>query len=157
MAIPYGSANVIAVLHQLRVGYKKSCGCLSHPPLKDYVGKKFGKLTVIEYFGKRAGMHRWKCICECGNVTIVGQTLLQSGKTKSCGCLVYLPKKDISENIFYKGFIDGTNIGKLEARINKPPIASNNSGYNGVYKNAKGLWTAQITFKKKNILSGELF
>lgn len=141
-------------LHQLQAGYVKSCGCLSHPPLKDFVGKKFGKLTVIEYAGKRAGMHRWKCICECGNETIVGQTLLQTGKTKSCGCLARLPKKDISENIFYKGFLDGTNIGMLEARMTKPPIATNTSGYNGIYKNARGLWIAQITFKKKTYYLG---
>ena len=32
-------------------------------------------------------MHRWRCRCDCGNETIVGQTPLQSGKTKSCGCL----------------------------------------------------------------------
>ena len=143
----------IAAVPQLKSGYKKSCGCLSHPPLKDYIGKKFGKLTVVEYAGKRAGMHRWKCICECGNETIVGQTLLQTGKTKSCGCLARLPKKDISENIFYKGFLDGTNIGMLEARMTKPPIATNTSGYNGVY-NARGLWRAQITFKKKTYYLG---
>ena len=50
-----------------------------------------GQLTVIEYAGKRAGMHRWKCVCDCGNETIVGQTLLQTGKTKSYGCI----QKDI--------------------------------------------------------------
>lgn len=43
----------LAATHQLLCGYKKSCGCLSHPPLKDYVGKRFGMLTVLEYAGKR--------------------------------------------------------------------------------------------------------
>ena len=45
----------LAATHQLLCGYKKSCGCLSHPPLKDYVGKRFGMLTVLEYAGKGAG------------------------------------------------------------------------------------------------------
>ena len=144
----------VASLHQLRSGYKKSCGCLSHPPLKDYVGKKFGKLTVIEYAGKRAGMHRWTCLCECGNETIVGQTLLQSGKTKSCGCLSRTRIKDLGENGNNKGFIDGTNVGMLKARITKPPILSNTSGVNGVYRNSKGSWTAQITFKNKTYYLG---
>ena len=144
----------VAVLHQLRSGYKKSCGCLSHPPLKDYVGKRFNQLTVIEYAGKRDGMHRWKCRCDCGNETIVGQTLLQSGKTKSCGCLTKKKTPNLCDNSFYKGFIEGTNIGTIEARMTKPPIASNTSGYNGVYKNANGMWTAQITFKGKTFYLG---
>ena len=146
--------NCIAVLHQLRSGYKKSCGCLSHPPLKDYVGKRFNKLTVIAYAGKRDGMQRWKCLCDCGNETTVGQTLLQSGKTKSCGCLSRSRKSDLRENPLYKGFIDGTNVGIIEARMTNSTIASNTSGYNGVYKNANGTWTAQITFKKKTYYLG---
>ena len=144
----------IAALHQLRAGYKKSCGCLSHPPLKDYVGKRFHKLTVIEYAGKKNGMHRWRCRCDCGNETVVGQTLLQSGKTKSCGCLKREKRVDPNEKPCYKGFVEGTNVGILEARMNNPPIASNTSGYNGVYKNASGLWTAQITFQGKTYYLG---
>lgn len=76
----------LAVSTQLTKGYKKSCGCLSHPPLKDFIGKRFGMLRVVEYAGKRDGLHRWKCRCDCGRDTVVGQTLLQSGKTSSCGC-----------------------------------------------------------------------
>ena len=72
---------------QLRKGYKKSCGCLSHPPLKDYVGKQFEYLTVKEYAGKWCGLHHWRCVCQCGNEVVVGQTNLQSGQTASCGCL----------------------------------------------------------------------
>ena len=144
----------VAALHQLRAGYKKSCGCLSQLTIKDYVGKRFNKLTVIEYAGKWDGMHRWKCRCDCGNETIVGQTLLQSGKTKSCGCLRIIKKADSSANPAYKGFVDGTNIGILEARMSKPPIASNTSGYNGVYLNVNGMWTAQITFKNKTYYLG---
>ena len=34
------------------------CGCLSRPPLKEFRGKRFGKLTVVEYAGKENGMHR---------------------------------------------------------------------------------------------------
>lgn len=68
---------------------------MSHPPLKEYVGKRFGRLTVTGYHGKVDGAHRWKCMCDCGNTTIVHQTLLQSGKTKSCGCLGHPPVQDI--------------------------------------------------------------
>lgn len=85
----------LAVSTQLTQGYKKSCGCLSHPPIKNYVGKRFGQLIVTKYNGKLEGAHRWECKCDCGNTTIVHQTLLQSGKTKSCGCLGHPPVQDI--------------------------------------------------------------
>lgn len=137
-----------ATSKQLLSGYKKSCGCLGHPPLKDYIGKRFGQLTVIEYAGKRAGMHRWKCLCDCGNETIVGQTLLQNGKTKSCGCI---------QRVMYKEnlkLVDGTSVAILEAGKNRL-IATNTSGYTGVYQNKKnGKWVAQITFKKKTYYLG---
>ena len=138
----------LAAVPQLKCGYKKSCGCLSHPPLKEYIGKKFGRLTVIEYSGKQAGMHRWKCVCDCGNETIVGQTLLQTGKTKSCGCF---QKEQFKERM---EFTDGTSPKVLKARMSGPPIASNTSGYNGVYKHSNGSWIAQITFKKKTYYLG---
>ena len=84
----------VTSIHLLRAGYKKSCGCLSHPPIKDYVGKRFGQLTVIEYAGKRNGMHHWKCLCSCGKEIVVGQALLQTGKTTNCGCLSRPPIND---------------------------------------------------------------
>ncbi len=129
--------------HQLTSGYTKSCGCLGHPPRKDYVGKRFGKLTVLAYEEKRAGMHRWRCICDCGNEAVVGQTLLQTGKTKSCGCV---QASIIKENM---KFIDGTSVVALE-RNKQRLYKTNTSGYTGVYQNKKtGKWSAQITFKNK--------
>lgn len=133
---------------QLTSGYKKSCGCWGHPPLKDYIGKRFHQLTVIDYAGKAGGMHRWKCRCDCGNETIVGQTLLQNGKTKSCGCL---QSSIIMENL---KLCEGTSVAILEATKRKP-ISSNQSGYTGVYQNKKtGKWVAQITFKRKTYYLG---
>ena len=144
----------IAPLNQMRSGYKKSCGCLGHPPLKDYVGKRFHQLTVLEYAGKVNGMHRWRCLCDCGNETVVGQTLLQTGKTKSCGCMVHQKKASVPDKEDKRGLVEGTCVSILVARMTKPPIASNTSGYNGVYRNAAGLWTAQITFKNKTYYLG---
>lgn len=133
---------------QLLAGYVKSCGCLEHPPLKDFVGQRFGKLTVLSYAGKRAGMHRWRCRCDCGNETIVGQTLLQTGKTKSCGCL---QKKVILDNL---NLVDGTSVTRLEAG-KKRRIRSNTSGYTGVYLQKRtGRWAAQITFQGRTHFLG---
>lgn len=88
--------EIDALLHQLTAGFRKSCGCLSHPPLKDYLGKRFSMLTVTGYAGKEDGQHLWCCKCDCGKETVVRQTNLQSGKTKSCGCL---QEEQILENL----------------------------------------------------------
>ncbi len=141
--------EIDAPLHQLTIGHRKSCGCIRYMTpegetiLKDFVGKRFGQLVVMEYAGKRAGMHRWRCVCDCGNETVVGQTLLQSGKTKSCGCI---KQSQIFENM---KFVENTSVAALEARMNRPPISTNNSGYNGVHLGKSGKWVAQIGFQGK--------
>lgn len=53
------------------------------------IGKKFGKLTVLEEC-KEQNKHRqkvYKCQCDCGNIAYVRGYKLRSGYTKSCGCL----------------------------------------------------------------------
>lgn len=140
--------EILTSLHQLCSGYCKSCGCLRRPPLKDFVGKRFQRLTVVAYAGKRNGMHRWKCRCDCGRETIVGQTLLQTGKTKSCGCL---QAEMYKENL---KLVEGTAVAILEGhkkRLNR----NNTSGHTGVYLDARsGRWVAQIGFKGKTYYLG---
>ena len=51
---------------------------------KDIKGKKYGKLTVDYYVGHGI----WHCICDCGNEVDVDTRNLNSGHTRSCGCLV---------------------------------------------------------------------
>ena len=54
----------------------------------DRTGWKYGRLTVLSEAGKNK--HKkilWNCSCSCGNKTIVCGSELQSGDTKSCGCL----------------------------------------------------------------------
>ena len=105
-------------------------------------------LTVLEYAGKQGGMHRWRCLCDCGKESIVGQTLLQSGKNKSCGCL---QRGAILDNLY---LMDGTPVTKLEAMRGRR-LSSNTSGYTGVYWNAKNQkWAAQITFRNKTYYHG---
>lgn len=140
--------EVCAPLHQLSAGYRKSCGCLGHPARKDYIGRRFGRLTVTGYEGKQNGMHRWKCVCDCGNETVVGQTLLQTGKTSSCGCLQAEVYRDNLK------LVDGTSVTVLES-VKSKLIASNTSGHTGVYLNKRtGRWEARITFKGKTYYLG---
>lgn len=58
-------------------------------PKKIYqTGKRFGRLKVIKEAGKtKGGQIKWQCICDCGNETCVATDKLNSGHTKSCGCL----------------------------------------------------------------------
>lgn len=54
---------------------------------KDLTGRRFGRLTVIEYSHIENSRTYWKCVCDCGNITTIQGHLLSTGKTKSCGCL----------------------------------------------------------------------
>lgn len=51
----------------------------------DLTGQHFGKLTAIEPV--RFAI-RWKCVCECGNVTYATGANLRRGAHRSCGCLL---------------------------------------------------------------------
>lgn len=52
----------------------------------DLVGSVFGRLTVIEYSHSQHD-RLWRCLCDCGNETIVRTNHLRLGRIKSCGCL----------------------------------------------------------------------
>ena len=58
-------------------------------PLKNLIGQKFGRLTVIERAENKGKYTAWKCRCDCGNEVIVSSNSLGRKKnfTRSCGCL----------------------------------------------------------------------
>ena len=80
----------------LQNGGTISCGCHRddanglHDP-DDIVGKRFGRLTVLEYAGhdENAKGHPpvYRCKCDCGKEIVVRRWCLISGQTSSCGCL----------------------------------------------------------------------
>lgn len=49
-------------------------------------GRVFGRLTVLERAPMRSGRSHWKCVCECGNMTVVRQDNLLNWRTEGCGC-----------------------------------------------------------------------
>ena len=55
--------------------------------IDDLKGKKFNRLTVLEFSEVKNNRAYWKCECECGNIVYVNGTKLKSSHTKSCGCL----------------------------------------------------------------------
>lgn len=76
--------------HHLKAGANKSCGCEKtiHTEL---IGKKFGKLTVLEQDLEYRENHNikaaclfWKCRCECGRELTVEGRKLRNGSISSC-------------------------------------------------------------------------
>jgi hypothetical protein len=59
------------------------------PRLIDHTGSRFGKLVVVQRAGRNALKKvLWKCLCDCGNETVVVAGSLVTGNTTSCGCIV---------------------------------------------------------------------
>lgn len=109
----------------LRSGNTKSCGCIK---IKNLIGKKFGRWTVIEmgedYISPSGHKEtRWWCQCDCGSensLKLVLGSHLKDGTSQSCGCW----KKD-------KYDLTGEKFGRLIVikKVGKPSNRSNNQSY----------------------------
>ena len=87
-----------------RSDFFHSCGCYGKEQIvslnkKDLVGKRFGKLIVLEQTDKRQNDNiLWKCQCDCGNIVYVRTNSLTTGNTRSCGCINYsIGEKNIKD------------------------------------------------------------
>lgn len=75
----------------------RSCGCLQKKTVEDrwieyrkernVVGKKFSRLTALEFVGIENQESMYSFLCDCGNVVIKSLHSVSSGNTSSCGCL----------------------------------------------------------------------
>ena len=56
----------------------------------DLTGQRFGQLVVLyrEPHNNPCNKVVWRCKCDCGAETTVIGSRLNTGKTKSCGCLI---------------------------------------------------------------------
>jgi hypothetical protein len=72
-----------------------SCGCIRNELLqrrnlaafRNLTGRTFARLTVRGFAGRNNhGQAQWRCLCACGRETVVPQTNLIAGNTRSCGC-----------------------------------------------------------------------
>jgi len=95
---------------------------------KDEVGNRYGMLTVIEYAERSKWKQaRWRCLCDCGNITVVDGGSLRSGHTKSCGCLQRemgrkhssLPFGQASFNLLYRDYTDRAKKNGVRFEITK--------------------------------------
>lgn len=55
--------------------------------MKDLHGKRFGRLTVLQFSHKENRSYFWLCKCDCGTVKAINIGNLKNGKVNSCGCL----------------------------------------------------------------------
>ena len=50
------------------------------------IGRRFGKLVVLERVPSPGRCTMWRCRCDCSATTITRGTHLRSGHSRSCGC-----------------------------------------------------------------------
>lgn len=66
----------------------QSCGCRNPHTIKNIAGERYNRLKALyPVYPKDSNRTKWACKCTCGAITRVGISSLQSGHTKSCGCL----------------------------------------------------------------------
>ena len=63
------------------------------------LNQRFGRLIAIKKV-KEKYITKYKCMCDCGNEVIIDHGSLQSGRSKSCGCL---NREKASENSYKHG------------------------------------------------------
>ena len=80
---------------------------------RDLTGRRFGRLTVLEYGMDASGKQKWKCRCDCGNVVYKATGHLNAGAV-SCGCL---KKKDLTGRRFGKLTVLGRAEGKRQRNL----------------------------------------
>lgn len=83
---------IYPTMNNLKRRHTTSCGCAKEDFMEscrlDVIGKKYGKLTVLEdVTTKDDKRRRIRCRCDCGNEHICSVTDLTTGHTMSCGCL----------------------------------------------------------------------
>ncbi len=71
---------------------------------KDLTGQKFGRLTVLSIVSRRNSEGvKWLCRCDCGNLIETYSKKLNSGNTRSCGCLQHdsVMEHNITHGMFH--------------------------------------------------------
>lgn len=87
---------------------------------KDRIGIRYGHLIVIKFTGTKWDGSNWftiwECLCNCGNKIIVKGNSLQSGNTKSCGCLYKKRKGKVASHYINGKFCEKYTKETLELK-----------------------------------------
>lgn len=96
----------------------------------DLTGQRFGRLTALEPAGRdRGGNPLWKCRCECGALPTVRARSLQSGNTRSCGCLQKEKASETLRTALTKHGGAGTRLNKIYRSLKQRCYNSKNPAY----------------------------
>lgn len=69
--------------------------------MEEMIGKKFGKLTVLEFSHRKGSHNYYICECECGNKKAIDIYNIKKGLTKSCGCISRQKRGSIIDKRIY--------------------------------------------------------
>lgn len=92
----------LATSGNLRNGDAKSCGCLKNIDYDSFIGKTYGRLTILSFTKNNERVY---VSCECGEIKYKSWQDVKSGHTKSCGCLSKEGRKGVD--------LTGYRFGKL--------------------------------------------
>lgn len=158
---------------RLTSGRVASCGCNELENLiSETIGKKFGKLTCMEYSHKEYGVgHFFKFKCDCGNEIIRNISRVRTGKINSCGCL---RKENAREAVFqdltgkrfnyltvieYIGRNNGRTMWKCkcdcgnEVNVDSNSLKSGNTTACGCRKQTLTMWAREYGLKPRIVSS----
>lgn len=94
--------------------------------IKSLVGKKFGRLEVIEMAGRdhhNKVLWKCKCTCELNSIIFITGARIKRGNTSSCGCIKSPPPKEYQE-ILRKKLMENS-YEKNGCRLWKGPFRKN--------------------------------
>ena len=75
---------------------------------EDLTGKRFGRWTVVGPHEIRGKKTYWRCLCDCGVERYVSAHGLNSGSSRSCGCL----KSEVASDM-WSAKLEGQRFGHL--------------------------------------------
>ena len=124
----------------------------------DITGQRFGRLTAVERVGLDKSKHAlWKCLCDCGNYTIVGSNSLKAGNTKSCGCLNIETATERIVRYNFRHGETGTRLWRIwSGMINRceSPCYDNNMVYRGKGIRVCAAWHTYENFRDWALKNG---
>ena len=61
---------------------------------RNEIGNRYGRLTVLRYYGSSSVGSVYVCRCDCGQEIAVRAMSLRRGQTRSCGCLKDMSRQE---------------------------------------------------------------
>lgn len=119
--------------------------------VKNLIGKRFGKLVVVEAIRRNDTIRKiyWNCICDCGKQKVISARCL-GRNTNSCGC-IKSPKQEIYMEMIKSKIMNTIEIDENECWIWKGSRTS--TGYGKAFWKEKSHPAHRISWK---VFKGEI-